>query len=232
MRIATVLTLTLAGWSIAAGAEAPVPAPASIIERFLQREDVPLTSYRSIRRLEASNQRFKANGWLEAETELTPAGQFQWRVVAEGGSAHVRSRVLRKALEGEADMIRGGMAARGALTDENYAFVAAEVQDDAWARVRIQPRRPDMLLIDGHITLHRHTGDLLEVEGRLAKNPSFWTKRVDVVRRYARINDVRVPFEMVSTAQVRIAGESRFRMIYEYLEINGARVTAFSGSRR
>ena len=62
---------------------------------------------------------------------------------------------------------------------------------------------------------------MLQVEGTLVKRPSFWTRRVDVVRRYARVSGVRVPIEMRSTADVLIAGKSTFTMSYNYEMING-----------
>ena len=62
---------------------------------------------------------------------------------------------------------------------------------------------------------------MLQIDGRLSKNPSWWTRRVDIVRRYARIQGVRVPVEMPSRADVRIVGDSSFEMTYEYTSING-----------
>jgi hypothetical protein len=44
---------------------------------------------------------------------------------------------------------------------------------------------------------------------------------VDIVRRYERVGGVRVPVEMSSTADVRIAGASSFVMTYDYTMING-----------
>jgi len=62
------------------------------------------------------------------------------------------------------------------------------------------------------------------VEGLLVKRPSFWTRRVEVVRRYARVGGVRLPVSMESTAQVLVVGTSTFSMTYEYESINGASV--------
>jgi hypothetical protein len=45
-----------------------------------------------------------------------------------------------------------------------------------------------------------------------------------VVRRYQRINGVRVPVSIESVAQVLIAGRSTFQMTYEYETINGEHV--------
>jgi len=72
--------------------------------------------------------------------------------------------------------------------------------------------------------VHASDGDLTRIEGRLSKTPSFWTRRVDVVRRYERLAGVRVPVSIESVAHVLIAGRSTFKMTYEYETINGHRV--------
>jgi hypothetical protein len=47
---------------------------------------------------------------------------------------------------------------------------------------------------------------------------------VDVLRRYARIAGVRVPVVVESTASVKLAGQSTFRMNYTYETINGVKI--------
>src|SRR5262245_11025327 len=78
----------------------PVPA---VVQRFLDRRDEPLTSYRALRRLEAHNPRYKKHGWIEVWTTLDARSGFTFEIVAEGGSPYVRDKVLRKALEREAE---------------------------------------------------------------------------------------------------------------------------------
>ena len=63
--------------------------------------------------------------------------------------------------------------------------------------------------------------ELVRVEGRLAKSPSFWTRSVDVVRHYARRAGTPVPVEVRSLADVKFAGPSEFVMSYEYESVNG-----------
>jgi len=64
----------------------------------------------------------------------------------------------------------------------------------------------------------------VRLEGQLSKNPSFWTRKVEIVRRCGRVGGAHVPLEIESVAQVLIAGRSTFRMTYEYETINGVRV--------
>ena len=74
----------------------------------------------------------------------------------------------------------------------------------------MRPRRKDPLLVTGRVYLRPEDADLVRIEGYLAKNPSVWTKRVHLTRRYGRIENLRVPVAMESTAQVVLAGESYF----------------------
>ncbi len=192
------------------------------LEQFLIREEPGLRSYRARRYLRAENKRFHARGELEAITELTEDGTFHYQILSESGSRHVRDKVLRPVLRDEAALWRRGDPRRNALTPENYTFEpGADASTVDEVQVLIKPRRRDVLLVDGALFLSAGDGDLRRVEGRLSKNPSFWTYRVDVVRRYARVEGVRVPFATEAVAHVRVAGRSEFAMTYEYESING-----------
>lgn len=218
----------------------------SLVQRFLTHRVEPMVRYRATRRLEAENKRFNVKGWMEVATELTPENGFTWTVVDEGGSGYVRNKVLRKALEGEQD-IKKNDSSKSALSEANYTFELASAaaattsaaDSDAvplpstesanpaeLAKLLITPKRKDMLLIDGALLLNQADADLVQIEGRLSKTPSWWTKSVAVVRRYTRINGIRVPIATESTANIRIAGRSEFHMTYAYQMINGQEVTA------
>lgn len=187
------------------------------MERFLARPIV-LHQYRAIRRLEASGG--GQRGWLDAHTEFTPESGMQYSVIAEGGSGYVRGRILRSLLEQEQQLIASGRANGVALDRSNYQFTPESETAEGFARVTLRPLRKERALIAGEILLTPKTGELVRAQGQLAKNPSFWTKRVDVVRLYARINDVPVPISLQSTAELRLFGRSSLRMIYEYQEVD------------
>src|SRR5262245_13658889 len=97
-------------------------SPSALTERFLDRDDRPLTQYVAWRRLEARNERFKATGWLETCVSLTPESGFRYQVEREGGSGYVRNKVLRKALDAERDLIASGDPSRSQLSNDNYEF--------------------------------------------------------------------------------------------------------------
>ncbi|MDQ3348809.1 MAG: hypothetical protein M3545_12675 [Acidobacteriota bacterium] len=146
------------------------------------RADAPLVSYRAVRKLNAENPRYKLTGWMEARTEFDQTTGLRFEITGEGGSGQIRNKVLRKVLEGERDAIADGEGTRAGLTAENYSFGAAEATGPGLLRIRLTPRRKDRLLVDGHMIVTADDHDLVRVEGRLAKNPSFWTRHVLVVR--------------------------------------------------
>ncbi|MCC7417109.1 MAG: hypothetical protein IT176_08195 [Acidobacteria bacterium] len=201
----------------------PVPLPPiepSIIERVVSRDDPPPTQYRALRRLEAESDKLGGSAWLEAWTEADPEDGFRYQIVGEGGSGFVRGKVLKPWLENEKKMWANGDPERAALTHANYTFTDRGLAPDGLAWIDIKPRRKDLLLVEGAIFVNPEDGDLVRIEGRLSKTPSFWTRRVEVVRRYERIAGVRVPVAIESIANVLIAGRSTFKMTYHYETIN------------
>lgn len=183
-----------------------------------------LTQYRALRRMHARNDRFGHEGWLEAWTELDQRG-FRFEVVSERGSEYIRNKVLREVLTREQDIIARGHSSRADLTSTNYEFGEPDEQQPGERHVLLKPRRKDVMLIDGRMVLSADGRELRRVEGRLAKNPSFWTSLVKVVRRYARLDGVSVPVSVESTARLKIAGASYMTVAYEYETVNGRPVS-------
>ena len=179
-----------AGPALRAGEGARRPAA---LERFLGPEQSPLTSYRALRRLSAATRGGRMAATIIAWTELDPARGFRYEIVSRSGSPAVQSRALIPALEMEARALAPGDGGRAALVRANYRFDDAISGEGGLVRVGITPNREAPMLLQGAMFLRPDTGDLVRVEGRLVKRPSFWTRRVDIVRHYARVAGVRVP---------------------------------------
>lgn len=217
--------LTIATTFVTAEPTPTATALEPVLHRFLARPDEPVVTYRGTRRLEGSNERFNVSGWMEIAAELTPDG-FRYRVINEGGSELIRKRVFRAMLDNEEQIFATGDATRSSFTSPNYDLSPAESPEPGLVKLFAKPKRKDMTLIDGAIYITDSDADLVRVEGRLAKNPSFWTRRVDVVKQYARVAGLRVPVRVESTAQIRFAGTSTMTMTYAYEMINDVDVGA------
>ena len=193
------------------------------VGRLFTRVEQPLHQYRAYRRMHASTDTSKYEAWLEAWTELKD-GRFSYEIVNERGSEQVRGRVLRAMLAREQDVVNKGEGDKGDLTAANYEFAEGGRNSDGAQVVQIKPRRNDVMLVDGHAVLDDR-GDLVRVEGRLSKNPSFWTSLVNIVRRYARIGGVRVPVATETTAKVKFVGTAQLEVLYDYQSVNGRPVS-------
>jgi hypothetical protein len=161
---------------------------------------------------------------MDVWTEGDASGGFRYEVVAQEGSDYIRDHVLLATLEMERKMWASGTPDAAALSPANYTFEDGGPQSDGLASLIVKPKRKDVLLVNGSIFLNPDDGDLVRMEGFLSKPPSFWTRHVNIVRWYRRFAGVRMPVALESTANVRIAGASTFRMTYEYESINGQRV--------
>jgi len=199
------------------------------IQLFLARDDGG-HSYRAARRLEAENG--DRRGWMEAITEFAPPASFRYEITAEGGSGYIRSKVLRGILDGEREAIVEGDMHRTEFSTANYIFELTGLGDDGLAKVDVKPRRQDHVLVIGTMFLRPSGGELVRLEGRLAKNPSFWVRNVKVVRTYDRIHDVVVPVTLDSSAQLRLFGPATLHVSYSYLEIDGRPVSGLQASRQ
>lgn len=202
-----------------------ITAQTTALQRFLAHADSPTVAYRALRHLEASSPHFGAKAWMDAWTEFDDVHGLQFQVVAEGGNAYIRKHVLRAALEGEQKIWTTREPQRSSVTPENYTFEEVTAgAGDGLREVAIKPKRKDTLLVDGAIFVEPDEGDLQRIEGTLSKAPSFWTRHVEIVRRYEKVAGVRVPVSIDSVAHVLIAGRSTFRMTYEYETVNGQHV--------
>jgi hypothetical protein len=206
-----------------AGAAGSANSAPVILQRFLALDDPTPIQIRALRHLEARNEKFEKSASMDVWTEADREG-FRYTITCEEGSDYIRSKVFRASLEKEREMWAPGTPDEGALTPANYIFEDRGVQPDGLLSLAVKPRRKNVLLVDGSIFLNPDDGELVRMEGQLSKTPSFWTRRVEIVRRYQRINGFRMPTALESVANVRIAGVSTFRMSYEYESINGRRV--------
>jgi len=213
------IAAALAGAPLALqAANSSAPLVSRTVEQFLSRSQEP-RQYRALRRLEAGAGADRS-GWMEAWTEFVPGSGFRYEIVSEGGSELVRSRVLRAVLEREKGLADRGSALIASIEPANYEFEPGGFDGSGLLKLLLKPRRKDDMLLDGAMFLTPHEADLVRVEGRLVKSPSFWVRKVDVVRHYGRVHGLRLPITVESTAQVRFVGPASFRMTYRYTEVD------------
>jgi hypothetical protein len=190
----------------------------------LAQDDRPLTQYTAFRRMYARNEKFNQEAWLDAWTILDERG-FRYEIVSERGSDYARNKVLKAVLKGEQELIAAGRGEGSTFSAANYEFTDAAANEEGVRYVLLKPKRKDVLLVDGRLVLSEDATELLRVEGRLSKNPSFWTNSVNVARHYGRLDGVRVPVSTESVARIKFAGVAHLEVRYDYESINGRPVS-------
>lgn len=195
---------------------------AQSFERVLARSNtVTPPPYRAYRRLEGGlNENGDKRGWLEAWTEYRPGRGFTYEIVDEGGSDYIRNKVLRGMLKTEGELIAAGKRLRASLDAGNYEFADGGMTEHGLQRILLQPVKRSDGLVKGSLVLDK-TGAVSRIQGRLVKSPSFWLRDVDVSWKFAHVGGHVVPVEMTSNGRVRMFGRSSFRMVYDYVSVDG-----------
>jgi hypothetical protein len=178
-------------------------------------------AYRAYRRLEAGSPGKQKNGWLEAWTEFTPGRGLKIEIVREGGSEYVRNKILRGMLNSEQQLVAHGKPLRASLDANNYAFEDGGTTDDGLQRVVLKGKRKSEGIVNGSLFFEPQGGYVKRIEGRLVKSPSFWVHDVDVTWKFARVGGHVLPVEVSSLGKVRMYGGSKFRMVYDYVTVDG-----------
>lgn len=212
---------------VAAGSEGLPVAPTfpfasegdAVLARFLARPDEPHRRLRVLRRMRA--QGLGKEAFMDVRVAVDPEGGFRFRVEAEGGSRFLSDRAFRGMLQEEQEVYASHAADRTSFTADNYVLTAEGRGPDGLVRLRAVPRRAEAALLDGCFAVTADTADLVRAEGRLARSPSFWISRVDVVRHYRRIRGHRVQVRLESAAHMRLFGEVRIVVDFDYEMVDG-----------
>jgi hypothetical protein len=169
---------------------------------------------------------------MEAWTEYQPGRGFTFEVVREEGSEYIRNRVLRGILKSEQELIERGKPLRAPLEAKNYTFEDGGMTDAGMRRVVLKAARKSDGIVNGSLFIEPESGDLVGIEGRLVKSPSFWVRDVDVTWKYGRVGGHLVPLEMTTVGRVRLYGRATFRMVYDYVSVDGQPVGALKTTLR
>ena len=190
-------------------------------ERVLAKSNhVAPPAYRAFRRLEGGITDSDKRGWLEAWTEFQPGRGFTYEVVDEGGSEYVRNKILRSMLATEKDLLARGRRTRASLESKNYTFEDGGIANGL-QRILLKPAKKSEGIVNGSALIDPESGLITQLHGRLVKSPSFWLRDVDVTWKFMHANGRVLPVEMTSNGRVRMFGKSNFKMVYDYVAIDG-----------
>ncbi|HXI39447.1 MAG TPA: hypothetical protein VNH83_05695 [Bryobacteraceae bacterium] len=212
---------------IAAENALPVLTAEDVVNRMVQADEKRLSEfqgYTAIRRYSLDNKRVNKRAEMMVRVTCTSTGARSFTVVSESGSSIIRSRVLRKLIEAEAEASQQDLRAQNRIVPANYDFRLArsEATDGRLAHVlEIAPKTPNRFLIRGRIWVDAEEYAISRIEGTPAKNPSFWTRNIHIVHRYGKTGPFWLPTLNHSRAEAMIFGSTEVTIEYFDYVLNG-----------
>jgi len=151
-------------------------------------------------------------------------GTKEFTIESATGSKLIIERVFKKLLEAEREALDTEMQRRSALTEENYRFTLVGYENgETGARfvLAVEPRKNDKFLYRGRVWVDAEDFAVVRLEAEPAKNPSFWTKKAEIVQEYKKVNDFWLPAVNRSVSAIRLGGHAELTIEYKNYEITG-----------
>jgi len=178
-----------------------------------------LVEYRAQRKFHAENLRFKEDATLEVMTTFRRPDTLESQVLRVEGSKLIRERVFNKILEAENETQSVSARQQVDIVPANYSFSYLGPDDCAdrkCYRLEITPRRQEKYLIQGEIWVDAEDWGIVRVQGSPSKRPSFWTRKIQIDRRFKRIDGMWLNSSLESISDILIAGRSTLNIQYSY----------------
>jgi len=222
---------------MAAGDLAPVlPTADEVVGRMMARDSerqATLHGYTAIRRYVLENENHHKRAEMLVRLTCREDGSKQFEVVSTDGWGGARKHVFPRLLEAEIEASRPDLRERSRITPENYRFemVGREsVRGRPAYVIAIEPKTQNKYLAQGKIWVDAEEYAIIRVEGKPAKNPSFWVKSVHFVHDYDKSGSFWFPVSDHSVTDVRIFGTTEMTIQYFDYAPNGCPLSASSGS--
>jgi hypothetical protein len=215
-----VLLLLLSSTAIGVSESDPLPSADAVIEAMLahnaQRQS-QIAGYRGMRKYVLENSRWNKRAEMLVRVQGDADETKHFEVEDEKGWKAAQKHVLRKMLDSEAEGSSREIRGSTRLSEENYEFqmVRAAMLDGRKSYlINVVPKRREERLFEGQIWVDAQDYALARVEGKPARNPSFWIRSVHFVHTYKKSGLFWFPFSTESETDVRIFGSTSVDISY------------------
>jgi hypothetical protein len=182
----------------------------------LKEQSSELVGYTATTVIEAELTDSAQKAEFELKQHYAAPGTLEFTPVRSTGDGFVRSNIIVRLLQSEVEHVQKREQWKTAINSENYKFsYKGDAQLDGTAAhvYEVKPRHKRVGLFKGRIYIDASDGSLLRAQGRIAKSPSVFIKRIDFVQDYAMIAGFSVPVHLHSEAQTRIIGKAVVDML-------------------
>ena len=227
------LSFLLPSIAMAADSSLQLPTGDEVVAKMMARDNerqAVLYGYTASRRYVLENQRHHKRAEMLVRMTCLRDGSKRFETISETGWGGARNHVFPRLLEAETEASRPDLRERSRLIPENYVFemVGTEYVDDRRAYViAIAPKTPNKYLMQARIWIDADEYAIVRIEGKPAKNPSFWTKSVHFVHKYEKRGLFWFPVSDRSVTDVRIFGSTEVTIEYFDYAPNTSALSAF-----
>jgi hypothetical protein len=141
------------------------------------------------------------------------------------GDGFVKSNVIFRLLQSEADHVKKDQPGDTAITTANYKFSykGTEQVDGRLTHVfQVKPRQKRAGLFKGKVYIDAYSAAMVRAEGRLVKSPSLFIKKIDFVQDYAQIGDFNLISHIHSVADTRLVGRAVVDITHDDYQVRTA----------
>ncbi|HEU5450946.1 MAG TPA: hypothetical protein VFU76_03120 [Terriglobales bacterium] len=209
-------------WSRPASSAA-LPAPAivepslspeaalEVFQKRAARQSADLGAYTDWTTVEADLPATSQHGQFRLRRSFAAPNSLAFDAIKFVGDGFVKTNVITRLLQSEAQSVKKGEGAGTAMNADNYKFSYKGV-DDLWGQqvyvYQLKPREKRLGLFKGKIYLDMHSGRIRRAEGEMVKSPSFFVKKIRFTQDYAEFGDYSFPVHIHSQADTRIIGQA------------------------
>ncbi|MGB7622112.1 MAG: hypothetical protein WBN92_07155 [Terriglobia bacterium] len=182
-----------------------------------------LQTYAVDRIYKIENKRINKSAEVTATIIFVAPGEKLFEIHSSSGTGFMRRGVINRIIDTEQKNALPDQQPKSAITPDNYLFewVGAEAHQGRPQYVlHARPRRKDQLLFDAKIWVDAEDFAVTRIEGRPAKNPSFWTRKVDFKQEYEKFGPFWMPVRNFSETQVFLFGRTTTEIVYSNYQIN------------
>jgi hypothetical protein len=210
-----------------------LPSASDVVTKMMERDSqrqAALHGYTGVRRYILENSRHHKRAEMLVTMSCLDNGSKEFQTVSESGWGTARSHVFPKLLEGESEASRPDVRERSRITPQNYSFemVGRDYVNQRLAYVLdIAPKTQNKYLVQGRMWVDAEDYAIVRIEGKPAKNPSFWIKSVHFVHTYQKAGPFWLPATDRSTTDARIIGATDLTIEYFDYTANPPELSAF-----
>lgn len=190
----------------------PRMAPELALQSFQKRaaqQLLDLGAYTDTTTIEAELPATSQRGSFQLRRTFAAPKSLAFTAVKFVGDGFIKTNVITRLLQSEAEAVQKGGGASTAIAPENYKFSYKGTDDLFGLPVyvfQLKPRAKRAGLFKGRIYLDVYSGRIRRAEGTMVKSPSFFVKKINFTQDYAEFGTFSLPVHIHSEAQTRLIG--------------------------